>query len=99
MVAEFNNYFRLIAYLLIAVSCFFSLRHHACSRWLIVGSLFWSVIAGSLLLSNLWLNKPYIVQFLHTANVFTLAIFFWIHFLNITPTHKWKQPSNGLKKR
>jgi len=87
MVTDINNYFRVFAYLLISVSCFFSIRHHGCSKWILYGSLFWSLVSGALLLTNMGMGRPYVVQFLHTANIFTLAIFYWIHFLSLTPNN------------
>jgi len=42
------------------------------------------------MLFNLHLGKPYVVQFMHTANVTTLAVFFWIHFITLKPNGSCK---------
>lgn len=91
MIETYNNYFRIIAYALISISCIFSIKHHGCSKWILYGLLIFSVISGVLMLLNLHFGKPYIVQYLHTANVFTLAIFYWIHFLTLTPNGNCKK--------
>ena len=85
MIEILNDHIRLLAYALISISCFFSIKHHGCSKWVLWGTLLFTLISASLLFTNIYIGKLYVVQFIHTSNVVTLAVFFWIHFLSLIP--------------